>query len=291
MNRVAVTSMMAAQLRSVRASSMRDSAATDRLLPDVLALAQDAGVAIMQIYGTDFAVEHKDDHSPLTAADRAAHRIICEGLAKLTPDIPVLSEESDAATHAFETRRDWGRLWLVDPLDGTREFVSRNGEFTVNIALIEAHKPILGMVLAPALSLAYFGAVGHGCWRTGTDSTTNVVHALSPARSEPIVVGSRSHRGESLDRMLDQLGPHELKPIGSSLKFCLIADGSADFYPRLGPTSEWDTAAGQAVLESAGGRVIDLESGDDLRYNARPSLLNPHFVAFGDPGRNWQELI
>jgi 3'(2'), 5'-bisphosphate nucleotidase len=263
---------------------------TDRLLPDVLAIAQDAATAIMEIYGTDFTVETKADRSPLTAADRAAHRIICAGLERLTPDIPVLSEESGETTHAFATRSGWSRLWLVDPLDGTKEFINRNGEFTVNIALIVEHRPVLGVVLAPALSVSYFGSVGQGCWRTNADSETSIVHSQSPARAEPVVVGSRSHRGDSLDALLARIGPHDMRAIGSSLKFCLVADGSADIYPRLGPTSEWDTAAGQAVLESAGGRVLSLESRADLRYNQRPSILNPHFVAFGDPAMRLDTL-
>ena len=259
------------------------------LLKAVLDIAQQASRAIMEIYAGDFAVENKQDDSPLTIADREAHRIITSGLQALTPGIPVLSEESKAQDHEFATRRHWQTLWLVDPLDGTREFIKRNGEFTVNIALIHNHRPTLGVVTLPAADMAYSGADGLGAHRTDKQSSV-VIHTQCPARPVPIVVGSRSHRGDSLDALLSRLGEHELCAVGSALKFCRVAEGAADFYPRLGPTSEWDTAAGQAVLEAAGGQVLDLQ-GMPLGYNRRDTLLNPNFMAVGDPAFNWQPLL
>jgi 3'(2'), 5'-bisphosphate nucleotidase len=248
------------------------------LLPQVLAVAADAGRAIMQVYAGDFAVELKDDRSPLTAADRAAHATILAGLQRLPLDLPVLSEES--ADHERKERRHWQRFWLVDPLDGTKEFIKRNGEFTVNIALIDGHRPIAGVVVAPAIDLAYYGTVGHGAFRQkGTE--TRPIAVRRPAAEPLRVVGSRSHGTPELDALLATLGPYELKSMGSSLKICLVAEGEADLYPRLGPTSEWDTAAAEAVLLAAGGSMIDLE-GQPLTYNAREGLLNPHFLAMGD---------
>lgn len=258
------------------------------LLNAALAIGQDAALAVLKVYATDFTVEHKADTSPLTEADRAAHGIITSGLASLTPDIPVLSEESQASQHEFATRRHWPALWLVDPLDGTREFVNRNGEFTINIALIRDHRPVLGLVLAPALDLAYWGLPGQGAWRR-QKGETHPIKVLKPARTLPVVAGSRSHRGASLDALLERLGDHELLSVGSALKLCLVAEGTADFYPRLGDTFEWDTAAGQAVLEAAGGTVVDLQ-GQPLRYNARESLRNPHFLACGDDAREWWRI-
>lgn len=262
----------------------------EELLRIVVALARAASQAIMQVYATDFSVDHKADHSPLTLADREAHRIIVAGLKILSPDIPILSEESEPAQHEFATRRQWEQLWLVDPLDGTREFVKRNGEFTVNIALIRNHRPVLGVVMVPAADSAYFGAQGLGAYRAEAAAPALRITALAPARQPPVVVGSRSHRSDSLDALLQRLGPHELCAVGSALKFCRVAEGAADFYPRLGPTSEWDTAAGQAVLENAGGAVLNLQ-GLPLRYNQRETLLNPNFVALGDPQFSWRHLV
>lgn len=265
-----------------------DAAAQERLIEPLRALAEQAGKAIMEVYETAFEVEHKEDDSPLTAADRASHEIICTGLARLDPQLPVLSEESPPEELA--ERRSWQQYWLVDPLDGTKEFVKRNGEFTVNIALIDNHRAVLGIVRAPALDLEYVGATAAGAWaRRGNDPAQAITTAVEP--SEPLrVVGSRSHPSGALATYLERLGPHELKPMGSSLKICLVADGQADVYPRLGPTSEWDTAAAQAVLESAGGNMISLD-GRDLRYNTKESLLNPHFLAVGDNGRDWLSAV
>jgi len=273
-----------------RRMDFTESAAQQRFIEPLRTLAEQAGKAIMEVYETAFEVEHKQDNSPLTAADRASHEIICAGLAGLEPRLPLLSEESPPEEVA--ERLSWRRYWLVDPLDGTKEFVKRNGEFTVNIALIENHRAVLGIVRAPALDLEYVGATAAGAWvRRGDGPPMPIATAPAPAPNErPRIVGSRSHPSGALATYLERLGPHELKPMGSSLKICLVADGQADIYPRLGPTSEWDTAAAQAVLESAGGNMISLD-GQELRYNTKESLLNPHFLAVGDSGRDWLSAV
>ena len=261
------------------------TAAPVHLLEPLLGLVARAGAAILEVYAAAaHGVEYKDDRSPITAADRAAHELLSAGLARLSPQVPVLSEEA-AEGHAAGVRRGWSQLWLVDPLDGTREFIGRNGEFTVNVALVHGHRPVLGIVAAPALGLTYYAAAGAGAWRLRDGGRAEAIR-VRPAAVPPVVVGSRSHRGDSLDAVLARLGPHELRPMGSALKFCLVAEGSADFYPRLGPTSEWDTSAAQAVLEAAGGAVVGLD-GAPLSYNARDTLLNPHFLAYGDATRDW----
>jgi len=258
------------------------------LLPDVIRLVAEAGTAILGVYAGSQEVEYKADDSPITRADRAAHEILTRGLARLTPEIAVLSEES-SEQHDLHVRGAWRELWLVDPLDGTREFISRNGEFTVNVALVRDHCTVLGVVGAPVLGMTYYGARGVGAFVLQADQPPAPIH-VRPAATPLVVVGSRSHRGDSLDGLLGKLGPHEMRPMGSSLKFCLVAEGAADLYPRLGPTSEWDTAAAQAILEAAGGAVVTLD-GRALRYNERDTLLNPHFLAVGDTGRDWRGLF
>jgi len=233
----------------------------------------------MQVYGMGFTVQRKEDDSPLTAADLESQRIILEGLTQLTPGIPILAEES--AEVPWSERRTWRELWVVDPLDGTREFVKRNGEFTVNIALVVEHEPVLGLVAAPALGLNFWGAAGVGAFSHHRDAPEVPIHVSAP--QNPLrVVGSRSHSSPETAGYLARLGPHVMTGIGSSLKFCLVAEGRADLYPRFGPTSEWDTAAGQALLEAAGGRVTRLD-GHRLRYNCRDSIINGDFLAFSDP--------
>jgi len=253
----------------------------------VVAIARAAGDAIMEIYATAFQIAHKEDRSPLTQADQRAHEIIVAGLRELDPDIPILSEES--SRREIADRALWQRYYLVDPLDGTKEFIKRNGEFTVNIALVENHRAVMGVVRAPALDLDYWGALELGAFRAAEGDATTPIRVCAPAPTPVRVVGSRSHRGTSLQGFLDRLGPHRLVPMGSSLKICLVAAGEADVYPRLGPTSEWDTAAAQAILESAGGYMIDLE-GQPLRYNTKGDLLNPFFLAFGDRAQNYLAL-
>jgi 3'(2'), 5'-bisphosphate nucleotidase len=254
------------------------------LLSDVVALARRAGDAILGVYGQQFEVTNKADRSPLTLADMKSHEIIVQGLRALTPDLPVLSEEDSDIPYV--ERRQWARYWLVDPLDGTKEFVSRNGEFTVNIALIDGHDPVLGVVHVPVSNTTYTGARGAGATRQIDREAALPIRTTVPAPTPLRIVGSRSHRDAVLDRYLPRLEPYQLVAVGSSIKFCLVAEGSADFYPRFGPTSEWDTAAAQAVVEAAGGRVLQTD-GQPLRYNAKAEILNPHFLVSGDPERDW----
>jgi 3'(2'), 5'-bisphosphate nucleotidase len=254
---------------------MRDlPALAEALLPIV----ERAGTAIMQIYDAGFTVQHKDDNSPLTVADLESQRVIIEGLKRITPGIPILSEESAAAP--WSERQTWRELWVVDPLDGTREFVKRNGEFTINIALVLEHEAKLGIVAAPAQGTVFWGMAGAGAHRRQDGEIRRIQTA--PPQTPLRVVGSRSHPSQQTAAYLARLGPHVMSGIGSSLKFCLLAEGKADLYPRFGATSEWDTAAGQAVLEAAGGHVTRLD-GHRLRYNCRESLINGDFVAFSDP--------
>ena len=259
----------------------------DALVGRVRELACRAGEAILAVYESDFDVTRKDDRSPLTAADLAAHDVIVDGLRALTPDLPVLSEESSDVPWSERSR--WTRYWLVDPLDGTREFVKRNGEFTVNIALIDGHRPVLGVVQAPVGGLVAWARAGAGAWQAIGGGEPERLRTR--ARAAPLVVaGSRSHGDARQAALLDRVGPHELVPLGSSLKFLRIAAGEADLYLRLGPTSEWDTAAAQCVLEEAGGAVLDL-AGRPLCCNTRDSLLNPEFLACGDPRTDWVRLF
>jgi 3'(2'), 5'-bisphosphate nucleotidase len=247
-------------------------------------IAIEAGQAILEIYKQDFEVVQKDDKSPLTQADLASHRIICDALAHLTPDIPLLSEESSEID--YETRADWFQYWLIDPLDGTREFINRNGEFTVNIALIRNHDPVLGVVHVPVTGVTYTGVVGKWAGRqTGAEEMEHI-NIRQPCASPAVVVGSRSHANPRLMEFLEQMGDYELVSMGSSLKFCLLAEGKADFYPRLGPTSEWDTAAAHAVVLAAGGQIVTLD-GKRLRYNTKKSLLNPEFLVIADDSKDW----
>lgn len=258
------------------------------LLPALVALSREAGREILAVYDSNFEVQHKADDSPLTQADLRAHVAIVAGLRRLTPEIPILSEE--ASDIDLGVRSAWHSHWLVDPLDGTREFVSRNGEFTVNIALIENHLPVLGVVHVPVSDVTFSGAAGHGAFRQEAQRAAVAIHAQKPHAQPLRVVSSRSHAAAGTNRYAEVLGPYTLVKIGSSLKFCILAEGRADLYPRFGPTSEWDTAAGQAVLEAAGGFVTDI-CGQRLRYNAREGLLNPHFIAYADDSRPWCTLL
>lgn len=261
-------------------------------LPELLDAAQQlaiqAGAEIMNIYNGEFDVTAKQDNTPLTAADLAAHRLIRDGLTRLTPDLPVLSEESREVP--FDERECWQTYWLVDPLDGTKEFIKRNGEFTVNIALIHEHEPVLGVVSAPAKELYYFACRGHGAYKQLLTGKARPIQVRRPMPKCPTVAGSRSHAGDSLGAFLEKLGKHELISMGSALKSCLVAEGQADIYPRFGPTSEWDTAAAQCVVEEAGGYVSDLDLAP-LRYNTKASLLNPHFLVIGDTGHDWAQYL
>ncbi|MCE0490084.1 3'(2'),5'-bisphosphate nucleotidase CysQ [Pantoea sp. Mb-10] len=243
------------------------------MLEKICQLAREAGEAIMQVYTSAQPVDvtRKSDDSPVTAADLAAHKVIVEGLQALTPEIPVLSEEDPPA---WAVRQQWQKYWLVDPLDGTKEFIKRNGEFTVNIALIEAGKPVLGVVYAPVIDVMYSAADGKAWKEEGGHKTQIHVREAHP----PLVVVSRTHaaKNDELKEYLSQLGEHQTTAIGSSLKFCLVAEGKAQLYPRFGPTSIWDTAAGHAVAVAAGGYVRDWQ-GRVLDYTPRESLINPGF--------------
>jgi 3'(2'), 5'-bisphosphate nucleotidase len=258
------------------------------LLTEVVALARAAGEAILDVYGSAFAVEQKADRTPLTEADLRSHRLLVAGLEALTPGVPVVSEESPVPPLA--ERRAWEWLWLVDPLDGTREFVDRTGEFTVNVALVHRTRAVLGVLHVPVQGVDYYACDGHGAFRQSRGGLPRPVRARGTLADPPRVLGSRSHRGDSLAPFLDRLGPHELRPCGSALKFGMVAEGSADLYPRVGPTSEWDTAAGQAIAECAGAHVVDRD-GRPLAYNARETLLNPDFVCFADGSRPWHALL
>jgi 3'(2'), 5'-bisphosphate nucleotidase len=264
------------------------SADLTTLLESVARLAHTAGERILAIYNSDFAIAQKDDRSPLTEADLASHHSIVAGLSGLTPGVPILSEES--STLPYAQRSLWQRYWLVDPLDGTKEFIKRNGEFTVNIALIEGGVPVLGVVYVPVSGVSYLACRGCGAAKQEPGREPHPIRVRKVPGGPVMVVGSRSHRGDSLNRFLDNLGEHEMVGMGSSLKLCLVAEGRADIYPRLGPTSEWDTAAAQCVVEQAGGHVTDTDM-QPLRYNTKDSLLNPFFLVFGDESRDWSSYL
>lgn len=265
-----------------------DDAQLKALLPEIAGIARRAGDAILRVYAREFDVASKADDSPVTAADIASHDVIVEALAGLTPDVPVLSEEDSGVP--FETRSSWRDYWLVDPLDGTKEFVSRNGEFTVNIALVSDHAPVLGVVQVPVSGACYLGVVGHGA-SLGQDGNPPAPIQVRIPHGEPIVVvGSRSHANPKLQEYLKGLGDYEMVSMGSSLKCCLVAEGRADFYPRLGHTFEWDTAAAHAVVAAAGGRLVTLD-GSPLEYNRKDSLLNPEFLVIGDPSVDYVALF
>ncbi|MEY3219345.1 MAG: hypothetical protein RIT27_702 [Pseudomonadota bacterium] len=263
--------------------------AFEPLLDDVIALAHAAGDAILQVYHTDFSVATKSDQSPLTLADQMAEKIISDGLKNISK-WAVLSEES-ADKPSFEERKNWDYYWLVDPLDGTKEFVKKNGEFTVNIALIENHIPVLGVVYMPTTQKTYFAAHRIGAYQQEKKQPSKSISVRLLQEEQLCIVGSRSHITDDLKQFIACLGNTiDMKNIGSSLKICLIAEGQADLYPRLGLTSEWDTAAAQCILEEAGGHLTDLRL-SSLRYNTKESLLNPHFIAFNQQHTVWLNCL
>jgi 3'(2'), 5'-bisphosphate nucleotidase len=262
--------------------------ASNSQLQAIIALASEAGEAILSVYGEkDFGITLKSGQSPLTRADMAAHDVIVAGLGAITPGLPVLSEESKAVP--YQERRQWDTYWLVDPLDGTKEFIKREGEFTVNIALIQNGSPLLGVVHAPTLDLTYYAALPEGAFRQNSDHTPAKIRVNEEPDNRLKIVVSRSHISAALERFLGKLGTYECLNMGSSLKFCLVAEGSADLYPRLGPTMEWDTAAGQCIVEAAGGTVTTLQ-GKRLCYN-KPDLLNPDFMVCSTPSIQWQQFL
>lgn len=245
--------------------------------------AEAAAREIMAIYATDFAVERKQDASPVTAADHAADAVLRERLYAIEP-LPVISEETRAP--AFEERRHWKRLWMVDPLDGTLGFVRRSGEFAINVALVEDGRPVLGVVLVPVRRQCYLGAQGDGAYRCDADGAIEPIRTRRPAVRPLVVATSRSRRNRRTETFIDSLGEVTLTRVGSAIKSCLVAEGAADVYPGFSPTSEWDTAAAQAIVEQAGGALVDTAL-RPLRYNRRPGLGNPPFVVLGDPALDW----
>jgi len=245
------------------------------LLEQIKTIAEQAGQAILAVYQRDFQVEQKDDDSPLTEADIAAHQLIMAALQALTPQVPVLSEE--AADIPWSERQHWQQYWLVDPLDGTKEFIKRNGEFTVNIALVQQGEPVLGVIHAPVLDKTYAAAVGLGASRTQHGLTEQIRTAVTPAAGEVVkVVGSRSHQNPEIEQYLSRFPQHELIAVGSSLKFCLVAEGSAHLYPRLGPTMLWDTGAGHVIAQVAGAQVTYTGIANPAYH--RENLKNPNFL-------------
>lgn len=267
-------------------------------LDAVVRIAKLAGEEILKVYHRDgdIDVQSKSDESPLTEADTRANSVIVSELQRLTPDIPVLSEESDILP--WEVRSQWPEYWLIDPLDGTKEFINRNDEFTVNIALVRAGEPVIGVVHAPVFARTWSGMRGQGAWRQeGADVPQTIHCSKMPAEIDNcavVVVASRRHGTEQLQGMLDTLATRfkevELVSMGSSLKICIVAEGGADIYPRLAPTSEWDTAAAQAILCAAGGAICTLDF-QPLRYNSKEELLNPSFIVLGDVTFAWQEVL
>lgn len=260
------------------------------LLNQVVDVALKAGKAVMEVYAQEFSSEDKDDKSPLTEADLASNRTIVAGLKAIDPTTPILSEEMKAAPYA--EREGWSRLWVVDPLDGTKEFIKRNGQFTVNIALVEKGVPILGVVHAPAIDTTFAAAQGVGATKVdrGEDRPIRVANAPTDTIR---IVASLSHNTPETQAMIDAAGTRyaavETLSLGSSLKLCMVADGRADLYPRLAPTMEWDTCAAQAVVEQAGGTVVNTK-GERLTYN-RAELLNPWFLVIGDPSIPWRDFL
>ncbi|WPE18184.1 3'(2'),5'-bisphosphate nucleotidase CysQ [Candidatus Thioglobus autotrophicus] len=242
---------------------------------DIVAIAKEAGDAIIQIYKQDFKVEYKQDSSPLTLADKNANDIIEDGLSQLSVNFPVLSEEGDDIP--YEDRKHWEYFWLVDPLDGTKEFVKRNDEFTVNIALIHKDTPVLGVVYAPALDMCYWAKQGEGAFKDGQRLPIKTVNQRNTYK----IVASRSHMSDETQAFIDAIDTSkkkELISIGSSLKICLVAEGEADIYPRLAPTMEWDTSAAHAIISESSGKLIDQISRKSLKYNSKKELLNNNFI-------------
>jgi len=256
---------------------------------DVVAIARMAGRLILDHYNSDVSVTSKADNTPLTTADLAANQLIIDKLSELDTDLPILTEESCGIP--FAERTEWRSYWLVDPLDGTREFINRNGEFSVNIALIHDGVSVLGVVHAPALDVTYWAHRGNGAWKQcGDDEPVAIKVRKAPDKGLTVARSRAPLSGGLLSRFLAKLGNYKEVAMGSALKSCLVAEGRADVYARLGPTSEWDTGAAQCIVEEAGGHITDTKM-QNLRYNTKDSLLNPHFFVFGDDKRNWSEYL
>lgn len=261
------------------------------LLPEIHRIAKEAGEKIMEVYENGFEIETKADDSPVTTADLAANDVIEKGLKKLSPLFPILSEESSEAS--FEERSARETYWLVDPLDGTKEFIKRRDTFTVNIALIHKNSSILGVVYAPALKESYYACRGHGSYKETATKSEHKIKARSLVDT-PVITGSRSHLGKVLEAFLDNYkkdkGDYKLVSMGSSLKMCMVAEGSADLYPRLWLTSEWDTAAAHCIVDEAGGKLVKTDM-SPLLYNTKDSLLNPFFFTIGANNVDWNQYL
>ncbi len=258
------------------------------LLDPVIQIAYQAGKVIMEVYESGFHIEEKSDHTPVTEADLAANNIIETSLKELTPHLPILTEE--ATITPYSERKNWQRYWLIDPLDGTREFIKRNGEFTVNIALIDGDESVMGVVYAPVIGVLYYAAKGQGAFKQASTNEPVTIQVREKCADKTVVACGRSHPTEEVIHFLDNLGEHEIIRVGSALKSCMVAEGKADLYPRLGPTSEWDTAAAQCVVEEAGGAITDTNM-QRLRYNTKEDLLNPNFFVAGDKSIKWSDFL
>ena len=246
------------------------------LIEQLIKISKEAGKAILKVYNSNFDYQLKEDLSPLTKADTISHNIICERLKVLTPDIPILSEES--CNIPLSIRSQWSQYWLIDPLDGTKEFIKKNDEFTVNIALIENNNPIIGLIHNPVFNTIYWGSE-LGAFLSIENNNPQKIAVKKSQLIKPRIICSRSHKSEKLEFYLQSIGKHQIIHAGSSLKFCSIASGESDIYPRFNPTSEWDTAAGQCIVESAGGTVKTLD-GERMQYNKKQSLINPGFICY-----------
>lgn len=258
------------------------------LLDPVIQIAYQAGKVIMEVYDAGFEVEEKLDNTPVTEADMAANKVIESQLKELTPHLPILTEE--AKPTPYSERKKWPRYWLIDPLDGTREFIKRNGEFTVNIALIDGNESVMGVVYAPVIGVLYYAAKGQGAFKQSAINEPKPISVREKCSGKTIVACGRSHPSKEMKSFIKHLGKHEIIRVGSALKSCLVAEGKADLYARLGPTSEWDTAAAQCVVEEAGGAITDTAM-KRLRYNCKDELLNPHFFVAGDVSINWGDYL
>jgi len=270
-----------------------DPNSLEHLMQNCRMIAAEASLKILDIYIRDeIQVTTKSDDSPLTQADMASHNHILERLQQLTPDIPILSEENVDDFDA-KTRTSWPTYWLVDPLDGTKEFIAQNGEFTVNIALIENHQAVIGVVAVPAKKVSYYAAKGQGAFKAGPDEFSKPIHSrtFGGTSDKPIIVTSRRTGIEKIQPFLADLNEYATTPMGSSIKMCLVAEGKADLYPRLGLTSEWDTAASQCIVEEAGGAIVDLDTRQPLTYGAKENILNPEFLTLGDLSFDHRKIL
>lgn len=258
------------------------------LLDPVIQVAYQAGKVIMELYDAGFSVGQKSDHTPVTEADMAANHVIETRLKELTPHLPILTEETKPTS--FAQRQTWQRYWLIDPLDGTREFIKHNGEFTVNIALIDGDEPVMGVVYAPVMGVLYFAAKGQGAFKQESTNKPQAIHVRDKCSGKTVIACGRSNPSKEINTFLANLGEYKIIRVGSALKSCLVAEGTADLYARLGPTCEWDTAAAQCVVEEAGGAITDTNM-QRLRYNTKDDLLNPHFFVAGDQSINWSDFL